>query len=514
MAGIVWRFPIARIAQGRKGHSRKRTNARLAFPGPGPILRPMNLSIPFDNAYARLPARFFTRVEPMPVSAPRLIRFNHALADALGILPGSEDELALVFSGNRVPEGAEPLAQAYAGHQFGGFSPRLGDGRANLLGEVSARGRRFDIQLKGSGPTPYSRMGDGRAWLGPVLREYVVSEAMHALGIPTTRALAAVLTGEQVWREQGALPGAVLTRVAASHIRVGTFQYFAARRDIEGLRALFEHTAERHYPEAGDDPAALLQAVIARQARLVAQWMAAGFIHGVMNTDNTTLSGETIDYGPCAFMDVYHPDTVYSSIDAHGRYAYAAQARVIVWNMAQLATALVPLMPDTDRAVEAFTRAVHTMPALIEAEWLALFRHKIGLETARDGDAALIGDLLDRMAANRADFTNTFRALATGGPAREQFLDPAAFDAWERGWRERLRSERDPQARMRAANPAVIPRNHRVEQMIGAAVAGDLAPFERLIEVLSRPFEDHPDAADLTRPPEPSEVVERTFCGT
>jgi len=476
-------------------------------------LRLMSLRIAFDNSYARLPRRFYSRLDPIPVKAPRLIRFNHALAAEMGISAGSDEELALAFSGNAVPEGAEPLAQAYAGHQFGGFSPQLGDGRANLLGETCAGGVRYDIHLKGSGPTPYSRMGDGRAWLGPVLREYVISEAMHALGIPTSRALAAVATGEPVWRENGAMPGAVLTRVAASHIRVGTFQFFAARRDIEGLRALFEYTVERHYPEARD-PGELLEAAIARQARLVAQWMSVGFIHGVMNTDNTTLSGETIDYGPCAFMDTYHPDTVFSSIDVQGRYAYSNQPNVIVWNMAQLATAMVPLMPDQEAAVEAFTRSVHAMPGIIGREWLAIFGRKIGIAQARAEDEALITGLLQRMADNRADFTNTFRMLATGGPARDQFLDPAAFDAWEADWRKRLENEDAPEARMRAANPALIPRNHRVEQMIAAAVAGDFAPFERLMQVLARPHDDPSDAADLTRPPEPSEVVQQTFCGT
>ena len=479
-------------------------------------LATMTLHIPFDNTYARLPDRFFTRLAPVPVKSPQLIRFNHALAADLGITPGSDKDLALAFSGNQPPDGAEPLAQAYAGHQFGGFSPQLGDGRANLLGEAVADGQRFDIQLKGSGPTPYSRRGDGRAWLGPVLREYVVSEAMHAMGIPTSRALAAVATGESVYREQGALPGAVLTRVAASHIRVGTFQFFAARRDLEALKALFAYTAERHYPQA-ETPTDLLNAVIARQAKLVAQWMSVGFIHGVMNTDNTTLSGETIDYGPCAFVDTFHPDTVYSSIDAHGRYAYSSQPNVIVWNMAQLATAMVPLMPDQDEAVKEFTVAVHAMPGIIQAEWRAAFGRKIGLVEAREADEAdeaLIVELLRIMAEGRADFTNTFRALATGGAARDQFLDPAAFDTWEAGWRKRLEAEDNPEAVMRAANPAFIPRNHRIEQMIAAGVAGDFAPMERLLDVLARPFEDQPDAADLMRPPEPSEVVQQTFCGT
>jgi uncharacterized protein YdiU (UPF0061 family) len=344
--------------------------------------------------------------------------------------------MAAVFAGNAVPDGAAPLAQVYAGHQFGGFSPQLGDGRALLLGEVIGRdGQRRDIQLKGSGQTPYSRMGDGRAWLGPVLREYLLSEAMHALGVPTTRALAAVLTGETVYRERP-LPGAVLTRVAASHIRVGTFQYFAARRDIDGLQALYDYTRARHYPQA-ESPAHLLELVIGAQARLVARWLSLGFIHGVMNTDNTSLSGETIDYGPAAYMDVYHPVTVYSAIDAHGRYAYDNQSNVIVWNMAQLATALVPLMPDTDSAIAQFTQVVHDMPALIEAERLAAFRAKLGLETEAPDDAALIDDLLALMQAGQADFTNTFRALAHGD-ARDQFTDRAAYDAWHARWQARL----------------------------------------------------------------------------
>jgi uncharacterized protein YdiU (UPF0061 family) len=473
----------------------------------------MTLHLPFDNSYARLPDRFYTRQGAVPVRAPRLIAWNAGLADELGITGGDEAARARIFSGNEVPEGAAPLAQVYAGHQFGGFSPQLGDGRALLLGEVvDGAGHRRDIQLKGSGPTPYSRMGDGRAWLGPVLREYVMSEAMHALGIPTTRALAAVATGEPVWREAGALPGAVLTRVAASHIRVGTFQYFAARRDLDGLRALCDHAIARHYPHV-TGPAGLLEAVIDRQAQLVAKWLSVGFIHGVMNTDNTAVSGETIDYGPCAFMDSYHPVTVFSSIDAQGRYAYDNQANVIVWNMAQLATALVPLMPDGEAAVEEFTALVHAMPERIEAARQQAFAAKIGIAEAGPEEAALVDDLLARMAEGRADFTNTFCALSDGG-AREQFLDPAVFAAWETGWRARIARERDPQAVMRAANPAIIPRNHRMEQMIEAAVAGDFAPFERLLDVLAHPFDDQPEAEDLRRPPAPSEVVRATFCGT
>ncbi len=472
----------------------------------------MTVTIPFDNSYATLPERLFTRQPPTPVRSPRLVAFNHTLAAELGIV-GETDPLAEVFGGNAVPEGAAPLAQLYAGHQFGHFSPQLGDGRAVLLGEVvDTHGRRRDLQLKGSGRTPYSRMGDGRAWLGPVLREYVVSEAMHALGVPTTRALAAVETGEIVVRETP-LPGAVLTRVAASHIRVGTFQALAARRDRDGLEALFAHASARHYPEA-QNPLDFLNAVIDAQALLIAQWMALGFIHGVMNTDNAAISGETIDYGPCAFMDIYHSDTVYSSIDQMGRYAYNNQPDIAVWNMAQLATALVPLMPDADRAIHQFTDAVHAMPGKIQAAWLDRFRAKIGLGTAQEGDLALISDLLDRLAANQADFTNTFRALATGNAPRDQFTVPAAFDAWADRWHARLEGEEAPEARMRAANPAFIPRNHRVEQMIAAAVEGDYDPFFRLLAVLSKPYDDQPEAADLTRPPQPSEVVPATFCGT
>ncbi|WP_420555950.1 protein adenylyltransferase SelO [Roseovarius sp.] len=472
----------------------------------------MTLQIPFDNSYSRLPERFYTRQDPAPVKAPSLIAFNQALALELGITPGSDEEMAQIFSGNALPDGADPLAQAYAGHQFGGFSPQLGDGRANLLGEVARNGDRFDIQLKGSGPTPYSRMGDGRAWLGPVLREYVVSEAMHALGVPTSRALAATLTGEQVFRETGALPGAVLTRVARSHIRVGTFQFFAARRDIAGLKDLFEYVVNRHYPDV-EGPHELLQAVMARQAELVAQWMSFGFIHGVMNTDNTTLSGETIDYGPCAFMDTYHPDTVFSSIDMHGRYAFANQANVIVWNMAQLATALVPLMPDQDEAVEEFTKTVHAMPEQVHIAWRKRFGRKIGLADASVEDEPLIVSLLDKMAANRADFTNTFRALSDG-KAGDQFLDPGDFDTWETEWSMRLEQEQDPASSMQGANPVYIPRNHRVEQMIQTALSGDFALFHRMLDVLSAPYQPRDDARDLARPPEPSEVVQQTFCGT
>jgi len=479
----------------------------------------MTLDIAFDNSYARLPDRFYTRQAPVPVRAPALIKLNTRLAAELGLDPqalASETGVAML-AGNHLPDGADPLAQAYAGHQFGGFVPQLGDGRAILLGEVVDRGgRRRDIQLKGAGRTAFSRMGDGRAWLGPVLREYVVSEAMHALGIPTTRALAAVTTGEDVYRD-ARLPGAVLTRVASSHIRVGTFQFFAVRNDIEALKTLTAHAIARHYPDA-EGASDLLDAVIAAQARLIAKWMAVGFIHGVMNTDNMSIAGETIDYGPCAFMDGYHPDTVFSSIDVHGRYAYRRQADIAVWNLAQLAASLIPLIDaDRDDAIEAATEALHRFPDLFKAAWLDMFRPKIGLSTAEDGDADLIHRLLDLMAAERADFTNSFRALSEPDPGAA-FRNRAGFDAWAAEWAARLAREPDDgpdrRARMRGANPAYIPRNHRIEAVIQAGLGGDFAPFEDLMEVLAHPFDDR-DRFDAYRaPPAPGEEVRQTFCGT
>ncbi len=470
----------------------------------------MTFTAPFDNSYAALPQGFYTRINPTPVAAPRLLAFNAELAAWLGLRHSDDEDLAFVFGGNELPEGAAPLAQLYAGHQFGSYNPQLGDGRAILLGEVIAKdGTRHDIQLKGSGPTPYSRMGDGRAWLGPVLREYVVSEAMHALGIPTTRALAAVATGEDIYRDT-ALPGAVLTRVASSHLRVGTFQVFAHRGETENLKTLTQYAIDRHYPGA-DGPMGLLRAVCARQADLVAAWMSVGFIHGVMNTDNCAISGETIDYGPCAFMDDFHPNRVFSSIDRQGRYAFSNQPQIVVWNMAQLATALIQLMPDRDAAIEEATQIVHAMPGQIDAAWVQRFGRKIGLAVAVSEDAALIEDLLALMQKDGADFTNTFRALADGG-ARDQFTDRAAFDAWQARWQARVVAEDDPASVMQAANPAIIPRNHRIEQMIEAAVAGDMAPFERLMKALATPYVATDPA--LHRPPTAQEVVPATFCGT
>jgi len=479
----------------------------------------MTLYIPFDNSYARLPDRFFARLDPTPVKAPGLIALNAPLARELGLDPEeleSEDGVQML-AGNRLPEGAEPISQAYAGHQFGGWVPQLGDGRAILLGEVVDRhGRRRDIQLKGSGPTPFSRRGDGRAWLGPVLREYLVSEAMHALGLPTTRALAAVSTGETVLREHP-YPGAILTRVASSHIRVGTFQYFAAQGDSEALQALCDHVIARHYPQAGG-PLDLLQAVIGAQAALVAQWMGVGFIHGVMNTDNTSVAGETIDFGPCAFMDSYHPETVFSSIDQFGRYAFNRQPDILVWNLAQFATALLPLMgADRNAAIETATEAVHEFVPRFRAAWADVFRAKLGLESREEDDADLAQDLLSAMAEGRADFTNTFRGLAVG-TAEAAFANPAPYRDWHDRWLARLAREgaspADRAAALCAANPAIIPRNHLVEQTIAAAVRGDFAPFHRLNAALAQPFEDPVGAIDLTRPPGPEETVTQTFCGT
>jgi uncharacterized protein YdiU (UPF0061 family) len=492
----------------------------------------MTVHFPFQNTYAALPANFFARVAPTPVASPKLIKLNRPLAVHLGLDPDrlSSPEGAEILAGKRVPDGADPIAMAYAGHQFGQFVPQLGDGRAILLGEViDTDGTRRDIQLKGSGPTPFSRRGDGRAALGPVLREYIVSEAMGALGIPTTRSLAAVMTGESVLRETP-LPGAVLTRVASSHIRVGTFQYFAARSDTEGVRRLADHVIARHYPHVAnaDRPYhALLEGVIARQAELVARWLLVGFIHGVMNTDNTSISGETIDYGPCAFMDHYDPAKVFSSIDEMGRYAYANQPRIALWNLTRLAECLLPLFSDVqDKAIEEAQSALADFAERFNDAYKAGLRGKLGLFAERDGDQALAQDLLDAMAKNQADFTLTFRRLSDAGlgpehdgDVRRLFAEPAAYDEWAARWRQRLGEEpQDPaqrQAAMRSVNPAFIPRNHRIEAVIEAAVnRDDFAPFEELLAVLSKPYEDQPAYAGYADPPEPHQCVLQTFCGT
>ena len=490
----------------------------------------MTAAIAFDNSFARLPGHFFARVSPSPVGAPRLIRLNRPLAVQLGLdadwLESPEGVDMLV--GRRLPAGTDPIATAYAGHQFGQFVPQLGDGRAILLGEVVDRdGRRRDIQLKGAGRTPFSRGGDGRAALGPVLREYIVSEAMAALGIPTTRALAAVLTGDTVARE-ALLPGAILTRVAASHIRVGTFQFFAARGDTQALRDLADHVIARHYPEAAGAAKpyqALLEAVIAAQAALVARWLLVGFIHGVMNTDNTSVAGETIDYGPCAFLDAYDPATVFSSIDQHGRYAYANQPRIAHWNLARFAETLLPLLADTaENGVTVAEEALQLFPPALETALNAGFGRKLGLGREQDGDLSLASDLLRLMAEAKADFTLTYRymALAAGesdAPLLGLFADEAGIAAWLSRWRARLADEPcrpgERQRAMQNENPLYIPRNHLVEAAIRAAnEEADFAPFEALVAVLSRPFEERAGLERYAAPPQEHERVRQTFCGT
>jgi serine/tyrosine/threonine adenylyltransferase len=496
-------------------------------PQPAPETAPF----PFDNSYARLPMKFYTRVEPTPVAEPWLIKLNRPLAEELGLdVAALERDGAAIFSGNKVPPGAEPLAMAYAGHQFGTFMPQLGDGRAILLGEVIDRnGKRRDIQLKGSGQTPYSRRGDGRAALGPVLREYIISEAMHALGVPTTRALAATVTGQPVYREE-ILPGAVFTRVAASHIRVGTFQFFAARGDMESIKALADYVIDRHYPEIKGHERpylALFKTVAARQAALIARWLHVGFIHGVMNTDNMAVSGETIDFGPCAFLDAYDPKKVFSSIDQFGRYAYANQPAIGQWNLARLAETLVPLFdPTADTAVNLANDVLTGFGSVFQNHWLDGMRRKIGLSTAEDGDLDLIQTLLTLMHKGNADFTLTFRRLAESAQDERAdtqlaalFEESGTLSPWLEDWRHRI--ERETQApgeraaAMRTVNPAFIPRNHRVEQALDAAIQdADFSLFEALLNVTARPYEDQPEHAAYAEPPKPGEEVLQTFCGT
>ena len=483
----------------------------------------------FDNSYARLPDRFFASVYPEPVDGPKLLKFNAALAAELGVEADLSDpaRLAATLAGNVVPQGAVPLAMAYAGHQFGNFVPQLGDGRAILLGEVVDRnGRRRDIQLKGAGPTPFSRRGDGRAALGPVLREYIVSEAFAALGLPATRALAAVATGEQVYRER-VEQGAVFVRVAASHVRVGTFQFFAARGDNDGVKTLADYVIDRHYPELKTSEnryLALLDAVAARQAALIARWLGVGFIHGVMNTDNMTISGETIDFGPCAFLDEYDAMKVFSSIDQQGRYAYRNQPGIGQWNIARLSECLLPLLDtDEDKAVDAANGVLKRFGETFQSEWVAIFRQKMGLFSSSEEDGDLIQALLGVLHEGQADFTLAFRRLADAAEGNDEaFL--GCFSArekaieWLASWRARLEAETqsgaERAAAMRAVNPAVIARNHRVEEAIAAANYGDLSFFERLMQALEKPYEERPEFADYMTPPKPEERVTRTFCGT
>ncbi len=489
-----------------------------------------------EGTYAALPVRFHARIAPTPVASPRLLRLNLPLANALGLDPDwlrGPEGLALL-SGNTSPDSARPVAMAYAGHQFGNFVPRLGDGRAILMGERRGpNGALYDVQLKGAGPTPFSRRGDGRAAIGPVLREYVVSEAMASLGIPTTRALAAVVTGEWVHRET-VLPGAILTRVARGHLRVGTFEYFANQGDVEGLGILADYAVERLYPEARDAerPAlALFDCVVSAQAKLVAAWLGVGFIHGVMNTDNTSISGETIDYGPCAFLDAYHPGRVFSSIDQGGRYAFGRQPGIAAWNLARLAEAMLPLFGETqDAQVESAQSILDRFESRFQSEWHEVLRRKLGLARIDEEGLSLATALLDAMAEQGADFTRTFRSLIDlageempGRSAYESgrlsgFADPAVYEAWVARWRTRLaeegRANDEVRHEIRDSNPARIPRNHRIEQAIQAAMGDDLRPFERLVDGLASPYADDPRFEDLTLAPSPQEQVHQTFCGT
>lgn len=484
----------------------------------------------FDNSYARDLPGFYVAWEGAKVPAPQIILFNEALAKELGLETNTLNSAqgADVFAGVSAPDGASPLAQVYAGHQFGGFSPQLGDGRALLLGEIlDPAGTRKDLHLKGSGPTPFSRGGDGKAVVGPVLREYVMGEAMHALGIPTTRALAAVATGEMVHRD-GPKPGAVLTRIAASHLRVGTFQFFAARGETEKIRQLADYAIFRHDPDLADAPDKYLQMfrhVVERQAALVAKWVLVGFVHGVMNTDNTTISGETIDYGPCAFIDAYDPAAVFSSIDHGGRYAFGRQPAILQWNLARLAEAMLALFnpDDLDNAVELASAELGRFPELYKAAWLAGMREKLGLAKASEDDEALFESLLEIMQTQSADYTLSFRKLgeaAAGAPEgfRNLFVDPTAVDAWLDQWRQRLARETaegdQVKVRMDSVNPLYIPRNHKVEEALQSAEDGDYAPVKTLLDVLSRPFEQRPGLEGFAEPAPSSFGAYQTFCGT
>ncbi|WP_432735050.1 protein adenylyltransferase SelO [Maridesulfovibrio sp. FT414] len=485
--------------------------------------------MPFDNTYSRLPERFYERITPVRVKNPGLIRVNRELAASMEFpLPETDSAMAELFSGNELPEGCDPVALVYAGHQFGHFVPRLGDGRAVLLGEyVNSTGKRFDIQLKGSGRTRFSRNGDGLSPLGPVIREYIISEAMYRLGIPTTRALAMVSTGEKVFREEE-LPGAVLTRVAASHIRVGTFEYFASRSDHEALKILTDYAIERHYPElteTAEPYAALLDKVCAAQAALVARWMSVGFIHGVMNTDNTTVSGETIDYGPCAFMDSYDPSTVFSSIDTYGRYAFGRQPAIAQWNMASFAGCLLPLLHENeDTAREAAQSIIDGFKDIFKQHYFADMCRKIGFSSHEDISIELLNRLLEIMQQGKSDFTLTFRKLSSAVEnTPETFLSGFSgkdeVGKWLIDWRKELNRQGiapDKAAQiMNGCNPAVIARNHRVEQAISAAVEhGDYSVTDRLLEAIRLPYAERTDFDEYRNPPEPSEKVYRTFCGT
>ncbi|MCX6856169.1 MAG: YdiU family protein [Verrucomicrobia bacterium] len=471
-----------------------------------------------EHSYAGLPTLFHRSNAPEPVRDPKLVILNHPLASELGLKPEVLQRQARVFGGNVLPEGARPLAQAYAGHQYGHFTT-LGDGRAILLGEqITPTGERFDIQLKGSGQTPFSRNGDGRAGLGPMLREYIISEAMHALGIPTTRSLAVVTTGETV-RRMRPLPGAVLTRIAASHIRVGTFEWAAAKGRKEGLQTLADYSIQRHYPETAESENSYLtffESVMERQAKLISQWMHIGFIHGVMNTDNMAICGETIDYGPCAFMDSYDPDTVFSSIDHHGRYAYGNQPHIAQWNLARLAEALLPLFhEDEKQAIEIANESIQSFQSRYQKHWLAGMSAKLGLFSEEADDSDLIHDLLKWMQASQADFTNTFRTLSQESP---DLTDPT-FQSWLLRWKARReqqsQSRQESVSLMRRHNPAYIPRNHQVEEALSAASdRADFSVMQRLLEVLAKPYDHSTSIPEYMAPPAADACEYQTFCGT
>lgn len=478
----------------------------------------------FDNSYARLPESFFTRQEPIPVRSPKLIILNHPLAVYLGlnVQELKSNDGTEVFAGNKIPEGALPISEAYAGHQFGHFT-MLGDGRAVLLGEqITPQGNRVDIQLKGSGKTPYSRGGDGRAALGPMLREYIISEAMHGLNIPTTRSLAVVTTGQSIMRETEQ-PGAILTRVAASHIRVATFQYAANFTTTQELRALADYTLERHFQEVKNDEnryLSLLKEVVRRQAVLIAKWQLVGFIHGVMNTDNMAISGETIDYGPCAFMDIYDPATVFSSIDIYGRYAYGNQPNIAVWDLSRFAETLLPLLHENEeQAVKLAEDAISDFIELYHSNWITGMRGKLGIFDEEPEDEALIEDLLSMMHKYGADFTNTFRALTLDKLEDTVIFGTTEFTKWHQLWQERLSRQQESKTSvkklMQSSNPAVIPRNHRVEEALEAAVNhGEYSVMENLLDVLSNPYEYSDKQAEYSKQPKKSECPYKTFCGT
>jgi len=477
----------------------------------------------FDNTYSKLPNTMLSKLDPIPVKAPKVVILNHSLSKKLGLdfSSANNEDLALIFSGNLLPEGSNAIAQAYAGHQFGHFT-MLGDGRAIVIGEhISKNNQRFDIQFKGSGKTPFSRNGDGRAALGPMLREYIISEAIHALNIPTTRSLAVVKTGETVMRETP-LIGAILTRVAKSHIRVGTFQYAVISGDKKNLKTLFDYTVNRHYPHIKDSktPALdLLKTVIEKQTKLVVDWMRVGFIHGVMNTDNMAISGETIDYGPCAFMDTYDPETVFSSIDQQGRYAYFNQPGIAKWNLARLAESLIPLIDDNkDKAIKIATETINGFAELYKKNWFEMMRKKLGLLGEELKDEGLIIDLLTWMHQNKADYTNTFCYLMNEKIKEDKLYDNQGFISWKQQWQERLKLHNNTPEKslklMRSANPLVIPRNHKVEKALEAANNNDLNPIKNLLKVLEKPYENQEGISEYQSPAPPTSEKYQTFCGT